>query len=123
VSNQLPELKRRPGLSTWKVATQTQSQSVDNPDVKKRHGKKGKAAKEEAKDDANGEDGQEEQNAGEATKIQLGKKLVWHDSYESYDASVNALLGENSKPEDRKKTLPASCWPPANAAELNLEYW
>lgn len=80
MSSQLPELKRRPGLTSWKVATQANAEG--------------------------------------------GKKLVWHESYETYKKSVDEVLESASDAEkEKKRVLPASCWPPANAKELNLEYW
>lgn len=82
MSSQLPELKRRPGITHWKVATQA--------------------------------------SAAE------GKKLVWHESYESYKEQIDAhykKMEEAGGDQEKKRPLPPSAWPPANASELGLEKW
>nr|XP_019005307.1 multisite-specific tRNA:(cytosine-C5)-methyltransferase [Kwoniella mangroviensis CBS 8507]OCF68768.1 multisite-specific tRNA:(cytosine-C5)-methyltransferase [Kwoniella mangroviensis CBS 8507] len=73
VSSQLPKLKRRPGISSWKVGSQPQSN---------------------------------------------GRKLVWYDSFEDYK---EAIKRGDEKENDKGKGLPKTLWPPANAAELNLD--
>jgi multisite-specific tRNA:(cytosine-C5)-methyltransferase len=82
VSDHLPELKRRPGLTSWKVATQAPaSQDADKP-------------------------------------------LIWHDTFEEYEKKIEEALTEaEQNDKDKKRPLPASLWPPANANELNLERW
>lgn len=80
VLDQLPELKRRPGLTKWKVATQTSSSE--------------------------------------------GKKLVWHDTFEEYEKVYEEQFGAaDEKDKDKKRPLPSTAWPPANATELGLEHW
>jgi len=80
VSDHLPELKRRPGITSWKVATQAPTAE--------------------------------------------GKKLMWHESHESYMVQVEEALKDADEDEKKKKKpLPPSAWPPANANELNLERW
>ena len=82
VSDHLPELKRRPGMTSWKVATY-----------------------------ATAEAGSE-------------KTLTWHETFKGYEEKFEAALTEaEKKNKDRKKPLPESLWPPANAEELNLERW
>lgn len=46
--------------------------------------------------------------------------MKWHDTYEEYRKAVDA--GEERE-KDKTKGLAQTCWPPANAAELNLERW
>ena len=80
VSAQIPELKRRPGITSWKVATQAPTAE--------------------------------------------GKKLIWHESHETYMKQVEESLKDADEEEKKKKKpMAASAWPPANANELNLERW
>lgn len=70
VADKLPELKRRPGIHEWKVATRDKDENIK-----------------------------------------------WHESHEAYEA----YRAESGSERDNKSPLPASCWAPANAAELHLE--
>jgi multisite-specific tRNA:(cytosine-C5)-methyltransferase len=77
VASRLPELKRRQGLTKWKLATQPEGRGGE-------------------------------------------RQLRWHETYEEYRKAVD---GGEEREKDKLKGLASTCWPPANAAELNLERW
>ena len=49
-----------------------------------------------------------------------GREMVFHGTYESYRKEAES---GHEREKDKSKGLAESVWPPANAAELKLEYW
>ncbi|KAL7418626.1 tRNA (cytosine-5-)-methyltransferase ncl1 [Cryptotrichosporon argae] len=114
----LPALKRRPGITAWKVASAV---TKDKPKPTRRWGRKNEDEGVESKDAEGAGEARAEIDAEAGTETKADDdaagNVVFHESYDDY----RAKLASGAFREKSRVGLAKTLWAPENANELGLE--